>query len=886
MNYRKKFALLLLIFAIGFIIYFTCGYYTNYLIHKNINLLKSGDHDKQQRAIEKLAEIGEPAVDPLIFALGYDTAHLKSGTMSTLSAILPNDKVKMISNGLEEESLNLKIGVITTLGKIGDKKAIPSLISAIRSKDENIRNEASTALGKIGAPALPELSKLLKNSDVELRCLVIKTLGEIKTRKSAEIVAGCLGESGYSIEEATEKALLNIGEPSVPPLLAILKKQNDDYYITVEVIKILGCLDDPASIEPMAERLHESNGYIRFESATALSKISDSRAALALVDVIDSRDDRLRNIAAEAIRNEYNPLILKKLREKYKAKKAKNRICVIKVLNSLYDPESADLLIRALKDDHYSVRETAAWVLGERVEPGAVKPLISALKDKKPGVRQAAVIALGKIGNPEASPHIVNMLDDSSDWVRFSANDALKYVGDTRDVKQLVKALESKDYFIVMEAIKSLYILEDPDSFIPLVEFLKREKDDKSDRHSIALSAVKGMPTDGIMNELIKLSRDSDPFFRELAVEMLGRTGDPAVMEHIIYALKDKDQKTRISAITALGIIEDRRAIPYVLPLLREKNMEVRRAAIGTLGRVGDKSITKHLFVFLSSDIHYKEAMEAITNIGDGTCMKELGRLQKSKNKRESSIADRAIQRLSQSIDNVKKIERYNHVKESEKLDILRSLSPPYYKKTVVFLFKVAKNDESKCRTEAMERIDWRMNDKYIGILIAYLKDNDPNVRMKAIELLGGSYNKKAVTPLIEILKREKGDIRLEAIKALGELKDYRAVMPLIEVYNTRDNDSKLNAYITYALSRIPDYRSTDILIMAMTNKKYDTIRVTSNALKEIGKIALPKLKRFQRTRNLGKSLGVSLYDIEIQIEENSQYDIYRDKNFDCRNIY
>jgi HEAT repeat protein len=54
--------------------------------------------------------------------------------------------------------------------------------------------------------------------------------------------------------------------------------------------------------------------------------------------------------------------------------------------------------IQMLKDEHWSVREAAAWSLGYLNDTRAVEPLIQALKDEDSTVRWYAAEALTKLG--------------------------------------------------------------------------------------------------------------------------------------------------------------------------------------------------------------------------------------------------------------------------------------------------------------------------------------------------------------------------------------------------------------------------------------------------------------------------------------------------------
>ncbi|MEG4419662.1 HEAT repeat domain-containing protein, partial [Microcoleus sp. LAD1_D5] len=101
-----------------------------------IEKLKTNDGRELDAAIEKLAEIGEPAIPALMAAV-------------------------------QDKNLQVRRSAANVLRQIG-RPAIPALAKALKNSDANVRRDAASALGRIGAEAktaLPQLVPLLKDSD-------------------------------------------------------------------------------------------------------------------------------------------------------------------------------------------------------------------------------------------------------------------------------------------------------------------------------------------------------------------------------------------------------------------------------------------------------------------------------------------------------------------------------------------------------------------------------------------------------------------------------------------------------------------------------------------------------------------------------------------------
>ena len=96
-----------------------------------------------------------------------------------------------------------------------------------------------------------------------------------------------------------------------------------------------------------------------------------------------------------------------------------------RALEQIGDPQAVPLLIQALGDSDWLVRNAAAEALGRIGDPQAIPALMQALGDSEWGVREAAVEALGQIGTPQAIPALMQALGDSEKWMRAVAAKAL-----------------------------------------------------------------------------------------------------------------------------------------------------------------------------------------------------------------------------------------------------------------------------------------------------------------------------------------------------------------------------------------------------------------------------------------------------------------------------
>jgi TonB family protein len=133
-----------------------------------------------------------------------------------------------------------------------------------------------------------------------------------------------------------------------------------------------------------------------------------------------------------------------------KRRDAANELCYLRA------KEAVQPLSLALLDKDETVREAAAFALGQITDPRAVPALTKVLADKDSEVRAAAVFSLGMIGERKSSAMISNMLDDGSAMVRSAAVTALGLMEDDAAVDELVDALNDVSFDVRYDTVWAL----------------------------------------------------------------------------------------------------------------------------------------------------------------------------------------------------------------------------------------------------------------------------------------------------------------------------------------------------------------------------------------------------------------------------------------------
>lgn len=201
------------------------------------------DTNKNVR-IECIVALGEirdfRAIESLVISLVDKESDIRIKSIIALNKIDPNwprsaaaqRVVPFLITALNNQDLNIRKIAIKVLGKIRDTRAIESLIILLIDKNSDVRIEAKKALKKINHNWLTsDITKskvtnfidALDHSDLDIQRNAIWILGEIKDSRAVEPLISILRNRYSTVKEEVVKALVKIGEPSISPLIEVIR---------------------------------------------------------------------------------------------------------------------------------------------------------------------------------------------------------------------------------------------------------------------------------------------------------------------------------------------------------------------------------------------------------------------------------------------------------------------------------------------------------------------------------------------------------------------------------------------------------------------------------------------------------------------------------------
>jgi len=144
------------------------------------------------RALGKIGLPPEQIETALIPVLEDRDEGIRAEAVDALGMLGPSVQkgVKPLQKHLKKDTWNIQWKAAKALGDIGSpaRRAIPTLIDALYSDKEIVRNQARISLVRLGPAAVPALKKALKTKHRRVKDDVIKSLEEINSSESRNVL--------------------------------------------------------------------------------------------------------------------------------------------------------------------------------------------------------------------------------------------------------------------------------------------------------------------------------------------------------------------------------------------------------------------------------------------------------------------------------------------------------------------------------------------------------------------------------------------------------------------------------------------------------------------------------------------------------------------------
>jgi len=169
---------------------------------------------KVEIAAKALAQIGRPALMPLIGALTHGSGQTRNGAARAL-AHLGEPALAALFERLDDGDTDTRKSVVEALGFFDASRVIEPLILRLRDSSSGVRGRAAEVLGRLAdMRAVDPLIASLSDEDDYVRRAVVRALAQVGSEKAMLHVTKSLNDPDWSVRETARKALAQSEETS------------------------------------------------------------------------------------------------------------------------------------------------------------------------------------------------------------------------------------------------------------------------------------------------------------------------------------------------------------------------------------------------------------------------------------------------------------------------------------------------------------------------------------------------------------------------------------------------------------------------------------------------------------------------------------------------
>jgi len=324
---------------------------------------------------------------------------------------------------------------------------------------ETLRTKDVRAMGKGGANALPQLTALLTNPDVDIRREAVKQIAEIGTQRSLDPLIQATRDNDSEVQIRAADGLVNFYlpgylttgfaasvrragtsikgrfvdtndqvidsyvqvRPEVIAALGVLVRGGSSMESRADAARAIGILRGRAAIPDLIQAAHSKDSAVIYESLIAMQKIRDPESAPGIAFLLRDLDQKVQVAAIETTGLLQNQsavpdlvAVLKDARDNRVRRAALSAIAMLPV------ESSREIYARYMHDKDDKLRAAAAEGYGRLKNPADLPMLVNAFAEEtkaEPRLSLAfAQVLLGKTTLSEFTPleYLVNMLNSAA----------------------------------------------------------------------------------------------------------------------------------------------------------------------------------------------------------------------------------------------------------------------------------------------------------------------------------------------------------------------------------------------------------------------------------------------------------------------------------------
>ena len=411
---------------------------------------------------------------------------------------------------------NLSIQTIYVLGSFDNESATNLLIKTLLDKRKSVRQAALRNLENFSDEiAIAALIEASKNEDEEIRTQAICSLKEIGSDLALETLITALDDEKNYIAEDAIRGLEKIGgEVAVEALIHFLL--DEDYWVSRSCAAALVRMGNQRGINFLFSFLNHHDANVRRAAVYGLENIPEQRTLSALIPLLQDNDVRVCQEVVFAIGHIISPVDTAEETVNQFSENQRNSVAIA--------------LVKILDDKDEELRRRIAVVLKRIVGESISEDLIQAFEDGKRNLQADIARLLKLIGNKNSAELLFSILQDKNSSAREILISGLNRFGLESNIQLLIQMVAGEKNPSAREnMIRELEETRNPIVISEIIEILKNEKNPSARVLMVrTLESIGGeLAENAIINVLLK---DEDYIVCDKAACALGVVGEKSVV--------------------------------------------------------------------------------------------------------------------------------------------------------------------------------------------------------------------------------------------------------------------------------------------------------------------------------------------------------------------
>jgi HEAT repeat protein len=165
----------------------------------------------------RLAELGnlQPRLAEMVWDALWNAIHnrdevvvVRRRAVESLAYYSKPEVAKVIEAAYKDDDPMMRISAVFAMGRTADEAWSGKVLAELDHDDPEMRYEAARASGALGlVEAVPILSRMVADPDLEVKMASIWALGQIGGREAQRVLEICLEEGDEALRDAAEEAL-------------------------------------------------------------------------------------------------------------------------------------------------------------------------------------------------------------------------------------------------------------------------------------------------------------------------------------------------------------------------------------------------------------------------------------------------------------------------------------------------------------------------------------------------------------------------------------------------------------------------------------------------------------------------------------------------------